>query len=70
MDILNLMRKLFFLTLFVFQVTLFTKEVLAHPIDEIGDIRTYDQKQILEIKKGEARLTIDLIFKDYEISPL
>jgi len=62
MNILNLMRKLFFLTLFVFQVTLFTKEVLAHPIDEIGDIRTYDQKQILEIKKGEARLTIDLTF--------
>src|SRR3990170_3689183 len=62
MNILNLMRKLFFLTLFVFQVTLFTKEVLAHPIYEIGDIRTYDQKQILEIKKGEARLTIDLTF--------
>ena len=47
----------FFLT-FLFFPTI----ALAHPIDQLGDIKTYDQKQTLEVGEKEALLTIDLTF--------
>ncbi|MBI3443254.1 sulfite exporter TauE/SafE family protein [Candidatus Woesebacteria bacterium] len=38
------------------------RHIFAHPIDEIGDIRTYDQKQTIEVGKDKTNLIIDLTF--------
>lgn len=46
----------------LFVLLLPPQRVSAHPIDEIGDIRTYDQQQILTIGAGRPTLTINLTF--------
>lgn len=46
----------------LFVLLLPPQHVSAHPIDEIGDIRTYDQQQILTIGAGRPTLTINLTF--------
>jgi len=41
---------------------LFPKQILAHPLDEIGNVKIYDQKQTLEVGLNETTLSIDLTF--------
>lgn len=50
----------------LFTCFLFPFSVSAHPLDEVGDIALYDQKQNLEIEKEESKLTIDLEFYSIE----
>jgi nickel/cobalt transporter (NicO) family protein len=38
------------------------KSLFAHPLDEIGDVRVYDQTQTLEIGQEKTTLTIKLTF--------
>lgn len=50
----------FFLSLFIFFQLIFPSSSFAHPLDEIGDIKTYDQKQILSLDKDRITLTIEV----------
>ncbi len=57
------MRNLFLISFLVINLfSLSIKSVYAHPLDEIGDVRTYDQKQILEVSPTDSKLTIALTF--------
>ncbi len=48
-----------FITFIVF-LAIIPSPILAHPLDENGEVKAYDQKQILEISPKETKLIIDL----------
>jgi nickel/cobalt exporter len=61
------MRKRFltFIVSFVF-FFLVPSSLFAHPIDELGVAKTYDQKQILEIHSSSITLSINLTFYSFD----
>src|SRR5260221_14649840 len=60
------MRKAFIVSLFLVIFFQFPVCVFAHPIDELGIAKTYDQKQTLEVSPKEIRLTIKLTFYSFD----
>lgn len=61
------MRKKLTFFVFLFSIALtFPRFVSAHPVDEIGNVNVYDQKQILTLSTRKALLKIDLTFYAFE----
>src|SRR3989344_4045141 len=52
-----------YLLICLFAIPSFT---FAHPLDELGDVKVYDQKQILTIDRESVELKIEMQFFAYE----
>lgn len=52
--------------IFLILVFLHPISTFAHPLDELGDVKVYDEKQILTIDKESTELKIEIKFFAYE----
>ncbi len=59
-------RGLFIVLLSLFVFISVSSTVYAHPLDEIGDVKVYDQKQTLTLSPEKTILTIELTFYPME----